>query len=406
MTLAEEARRSVLDAGLAAGLSAAGTCTARAWDGTRAVVEAAIRGGVKRFIYISSIHAFKQEPSGELLDETRAPVDDSAFAYDRSKYAGQQIALEANNHGMETIVVNPTSIIGPYDFKPSLLGQVIIDLYRGKLPFVFDGGFNFCDCRDIAGGILNACTRGRPGEQYLLGGKWYSLKQLVGYLSAASGKRIRVAALPEWVAKAGLPFVELWGKIRRQEPQYTIEAIEAHGGNSFADFSLPEAKRLVHKYFGPLKAGQPVPPVVVAQPRITAERRLVVTDRIELPRLTIAWHTPAQYSDGDAEMDVLANLLGGGKSSRLYKRLVYDRQIAQSVSATQDSMSLGSVFSIEVVARPGQSLDEIERVVEVRRAIDLEHRTKEFFVRRRKAGDVDDGGGFVRRLLLAAGGCL
>ncbi|HMX36839.1 MAG TPA: NAD-dependent epimerase/dehydratase family protein [Ferruginibacter sp.] len=196
-------------------------------DGTRAVVEAAIRGGVKRFIYISSIHAFKQEPSGELLDETRAPVDDSAFAYDRSKYAGQQIALEANNHGMETIVVNPTSIIGPYDFKPSLLGQVIIDLYRGKLPFVFDGGFNFCDCRDIAGGILNACTLGRPGELYLLGGKWYSLKQLVGYLSAASGKNIRVAALPEWVAKAGLPFVELWGKIRRQEPQYTIEAIEA-----------------------------------------------------------------------------------------------------------------------------------------------------------------------------------
>jgi len=130
------------------------------------------------------------------------------------------------------------------------------------------------------------------------------------------------------------------------------------------DFSLPEAKRLVHKYFGPLKAGQPVPPVVVAQPRITAERRLVVTDRIELPRLTIAWHTPAQYSDGDAEMDVLANLLGGGKSSRLYKRLVYERQIAQSVSATQDSMSLGSVFSIEVVARPGQSLDEIERVVD------------------------------------------
>lgn len=130
------------------------------------------------------------------------------------------------------------------------------------------------------------------------------------------------------------------------------------------DFSVAEAKRLVQKYFGSLKAGQPVPPVVVAQPRISAERRLVVADRIELPRLTMAWHTPAQYSAGDAELDVLANLLGGGKSSRLYKRLVYERQIAQSVTAVQDSMSLGSVFSIEVVARPGQSLDDIERVVD------------------------------------------
>ena len=104
--------------------------------------------------------------------------------------------------------------------------------------------------------------------------------------------------------------------------------------------------------------------MVAAQPRITAERRLLVTDQVELPRLTMAWHTPAQYRAGDAELDVVANLLGGGKSSRLYKRLVYELQVAQSVTALQDSMSLGSVFSIEVVARPGQSLDDIERVVD------------------------------------------
>ena len=130
------------------------------------------------------------------------------------------------------------------------------------------------------------------------------------------------------------------------------------------DFRSAQAKRLVQKYFGSLKAGQPVPPVVVAQPRITAERRVVVADRIELPRLSLAWHTPAQYQSGDAEMDVVANLLGGGKSSRLYKKLVYERQVAQSVTAAQDSMSLGSVFGIEVVARPGQKLEDIERLVD------------------------------------------
>ncbi|MDP2368419.1 M16 family metallopeptidase [Rhodoferax sp.] len=130
------------------------------------------------------------------------------------------------------------------------------------------------------------------------------------------------------------------------------------------DFRSADAKRLVQKYFGSLKAGRPVPPVAAVQPRISVERRLVVADQVELPRLTMAWHTPAHYRPGDAELDVVANLLGGGKSSRLYKRLVYELQVAQSVTALQDSMSLGSVFSIEVVARPGQSLDGIERAVD------------------------------------------
>ena len=130
------------------------------------------------------------------------------------------------------------------------------------------------------------------------------------------------------------------------------------------DFDPKRARELVDKYFGSLKAGGPVPPVAVAQPAISAERRLVVTDRIELPRLTMAWHSPAMYKPGDAELDVAAQVLGGGKSSRLFKKLVYERQIAQSVEASQYSLSLGSVFTIEVVARPGQSLDEIERVVD------------------------------------------
>ncbi len=203
-------------------------------EGTKAVMDAAVAAGVKRCVHISSIHAYRQEPSSEILDEQRMPVGETGFAYDRSKYAGQQIALASNERGMKTIVVNPTSIIGPYDFKPSLMGQVLIDLYKGRLPFVFNGGFDFCDCRDIANAVLNATTMGRPGESYLLGGKWYSLKELVGLLSAASSKKIRVVALPEWAAKAGLPFVKSWGKIRNEEPLYTIEAVEAlFRGNRF-----------------------------------------------------------------------------------------------------------------------------------------------------------------------------
>ncbi len=130
------------------------------------------------------------------------------------------------------------------------------------------------------------------------------------------------------------------------------------------DFDPRQAKALVQKYFGSLKAGAKVPEVKVAMPEITQERRLVVTDRIELSRLNLAWHTPPMFAAGDAELDVAAHVLGGGKASRLYGLLVRDRQLAQSVQVGQESQSLSSVFNIEIVARPGASLDEIEKLVD------------------------------------------
>ena len=196
-------------------------------EGTKSIIETARQARIKRYIHISSIHAYQQLPHTEILDETREPVDKKGFAYDRSKLAGQQIALAANSNEMEVIVINPTSIIGPYDHKPSLMGKAIIDIYRGSLPFIFNGGFDFCDCRDVANAIINAATMGRPGESYLLSGKWYSLKQLVQIMSAVSSKNIKVIALPPTVAKAGLPFVKLLAAIQGKEPLYTNEALEA-----------------------------------------------------------------------------------------------------------------------------------------------------------------------------------
>lgn len=130
------------------------------------------------------------------------------------------------------------------------------------------------------------------------------------------------------------------------------------------DFDPKQAMALVQKYFGSLKPGPKVPEVKVAMPEITKERRLVVTDRIELSRLDLAWHTPAMFAAGDAELDVAAHVLGGGKASRLYGLLVRDKQLAQSVEVGQSSQSLSSVFDIEVVARPGASLGEIEKLVD------------------------------------------
>jgi len=202
--------------------------------GTASVIENALNAGIKRCIHISSIHTFQQKPSMELLDEHRIPIDEKGFAYERSKLAGQKIALAANERGMEVLVMHPTSIVGPYDHKPSLMGKAIIDLYKGKLPFIFNGGFDFCDCRDVANAIVNSITMGRPGESYLLGGKWYSLKQLVQLLSVIGGKRITVMALPAFLAKAGLPVVKALAAIQKKEPLYTAEALDAlFNGNHF-----------------------------------------------------------------------------------------------------------------------------------------------------------------------------
>src|ERR1700681_1398999 len=127
------------------------------------------------------------------------------------------------------------------------------------------------------------------------------------------------------------------------------------------DFDRAQAKALVAKYFGTLKRGAPVPPIKTVTPRVTEERRKVVADCVELPRLYVTWITSPIFKPGDAEADIAATILGGGKSSRLYKRLVYEKQIAQNVSAQQYSLMLGSMFQIEVTARPGHTADELEK---------------------------------------------
>jgi zinc protease len=130
------------------------------------------------------------------------------------------------------------------------------------------------------------------------------------------------------------------------------------------DFDPAMAKALVEKYFGTLKRGADVPPIKADTPKITAERRKVVKARVELPRVYMAWITPPIFQPGDADADIASSVLGGGRSSRLYKKLVYEKQIAQSVSAQQYSLILGSIFQIEATARPGHTVEELEKAID------------------------------------------
>lgn len=130
------------------------------------------------------------------------------------------------------------------------------------------------------------------------------------------------------------------------------------------DFHKPEALALVEKYFGTLKRGTDVPPVKVTTPPITEERRAVIKDRIELPRLYMAWTVPPIYTDEDAVADISADILGGDKVSRLYKSLVYEKRIAQDVAVYNISYTLGSTFTIQATAAPNHTLEEIEKEID------------------------------------------
>jgi zinc protease len=129
------------------------------------------------------------------------------------------------------------------------------------------------------------------------------------------------------------------------------------------DIDTDAALGLAEKYFGDIPAGTPPGPVV-AHAAVATETRLLLEDRVEMPRLYIGWLSPAMFQDGDAEMDLLSDLLGNGKTSRLYRTLVYERRIALDVSSFQNSRELGSFFMLVVTAAPGKSLTDIAAAVD------------------------------------------
>jgi zinc protease len=129
------------------------------------------------------------------------------------------------------------------------------------------------------------------------------------------------------------------------------------------DIDKAKVKALVEKYYGSIPRGEPVPPITATTPPITAERRATVTDKITLPRVYMAWLTAPIYKPGDAEATVAADILGGGKASRLYKSLVYTKRLCQDVSVVQQSYALASVFQISATVKPGKTPDEVEKAI-------------------------------------------
>ena len=170
-------------------------------EGTRAVVEAARRAGVRRVVHLSSIVAVGATRRPDVQDETAAwRLKPLRVAYATTKREAEQAALAANGRGLEVVVVNPGCVVGPDDFSGSEFGTLCKRFWRGRVPVHFAGGNNFVDVRDVAAGALAAAVRGRAGERYLLTGENRRWQTFFQELVRAAGRPIPRVTLPGWLA--------------------------------------------------------------------------------------------------------------------------------------------------------------------------------------------------------------
>lgn len=181
---------------------------------------------VRRIIHFSSIHAFKQEPLNRVLDENRELALSGNASYDRSKAMGHKIMIEGSKEGLEVVVLNPTAIIGPNDYKPSLLGNAVIRFYKGRNPSLLPGGYDWVDVRDVCVAAISAMEKGVPGECYLIGGSWQSLKKMADTIEKLGGHRAPRLCLPIWIAAIGAFFLNLHALFTGAVPLYTIMTLD------------------------------------------------------------------------------------------------------------------------------------------------------------------------------------
>ncbi len=158
--------------------------------GTRNVLEAAEAVGVSKTVHCSSFGAIGQNPEGESNEKWIIDPFEVGMDYERAKAFAEQEVLRAVVRGHNATIVNPSGIIGPWDYKPSMVGKTMIDFCNGKMRVYLDGAFNFVPVYDVVQGHLLAMDRGVAGERYLLSGQHATLAEILGWWSTWTGKRM------------------------------------------------------------------------------------------------------------------------------------------------------------------------------------------------------------------------
>lgn len=207
--------------------------------GTQNVLEACFRNKVQRLVYFSSIHSLQQEPMDVPVDESRPLVNSPDNPpYDRSKAAAEMQVRSAIVRGLDAVILNPTAIMGPYDYKPSFVGAALIRMAAGKLPALVNGGFDWVDARDVCACAVKAAFKARQGERFLLSGHWASLKEVAAIVDSWTGRSGKKIVVPYWLAYQTAPLMNLLAQVSRSEPLYTRVSLRAVQSNHHISHAL------------------------------------------------------------------------------------------------------------------------------------------------------------------------
>ena len=202
-------------------------------EGTRNVLEAARRASIQRLVYTSSIHAIARAPHGVAMDESLGFDQNNPYGeYDRSKAAASLEVQKAAADGLDAVIVCPTGVIGPYDFRGSELGEVIRSASEAKTMFYVEGAYDFVDVRDVADGMIAAQAHGRHGESYILSGQRLSVRYMLETVREVTGKAFASIKIPFSLAEYAARFTPWYYQRTKAKPRFTPYSLEVLQSNS------------------------------------------------------------------------------------------------------------------------------------------------------------------------------
>jgi len=222
-------------------------------DGTAHVMEACLRGAVRRIVYTSTVGTIGLAPveGGDLgARDERTPLAEGQLAghYKRSKFDAEKLVLDYAKRGLPVVVVNPSAPIGPWDRKPTPTGQILVDFMLGRMPAFVDTGLNIVHVRDVAAGHLLAAEKGRIGERYILGHENMTLAHILETLARLTGRRAPTMRIPYSVAyAAGWLSTTLSDLVTHRPPAIALESVKMAKRHMFfssakaiAELGLPQ----------------------------------------------------------------------------------------------------------------------------------------------------------------------
>jgi dihydroflavonol-4-reductase len=195
--------------------------------GTRALMEAALAGGVGRIVYTSSVATLGLRPDRSPADEdTPVGLADMIGHYKRSKYLAEEVVRDlARKRNLPAVIVNPSAPVGPRDRRPTPTGRTVLDAAAGRMPAWVDTGLNIVHVDDVAAGHLLAARLGRAGERYILGGTNMSLKEILETIAAICGRRPPRWRLPHAALLPVAHLAEGWSRFTGREPLLTVDGV-------------------------------------------------------------------------------------------------------------------------------------------------------------------------------------